>query len=88
MKYTNPPYSCDYLNFFIEQRINPINQKTKDYDRKNNIINRKFVYQMLKEENAEKDLKLLQAVQDIQDENHKIILDERENNRVSRKNKR
>ena len=31
MKYTNPPYSCDYLNFFIEQRINPINQKTKDY---------------------------------------------------------
>lgn len=31
MRYTDPPYSCDYLNFFIEQRINPINQKTKDY---------------------------------------------------------
>ena len=31
MKYTNPSYSCDYLNFFIEKRENPINQKTKDY---------------------------------------------------------
>jgi hypothetical protein len=31
MKYTNPPYTCDYLNFFIEKRIDPINQKTKDY---------------------------------------------------------
>ncbi len=31
MKYTNPPFSCDYLNFFIEKRINPISLKTKDY---------------------------------------------------------
>jgi hypothetical protein len=31
MKYTNGPYSCDYLNFFIQKRENPINQKTKDY---------------------------------------------------------
>jgi len=31
MKYTNP-YRCDYLNFFIEKRINPINQRTKDYE--------------------------------------------------------
>jgi len=31
MKYTDPPYSCDYLNFFIEKIENPINQKTKDY---------------------------------------------------------
>lgn len=31
MKYTNPPYCCDYLTFFIEKRINPINQKTKNY---------------------------------------------------------
>jgi len=30
MKYTNP-YTCDYLNFFIEKRINPINQRNKDY---------------------------------------------------------
>jgi hypothetical protein len=30
MKYTDP-YRCDYLNFFIEKRENPINQKTKDY---------------------------------------------------------
>jgi hypothetical protein len=31
MRYSDPPYSCDYLNFFIEKRINPINQKTKNY---------------------------------------------------------
>jgi hypothetical protein len=31
MKYTDPHYSCDYLNFFIEKRENPYNQKTKDY---------------------------------------------------------
>ena len=31
MRYTDPPYSCDYLKFFIEKRENPINQKTKDY---------------------------------------------------------
>jgi hypothetical protein len=31
MKYTDRPYSCDYLNFFIEKRIDPINQKDKDY---------------------------------------------------------
>jgi len=32
MKYTDPPYSCDYLNFFIEKRTKPIiNQKSKEY---------------------------------------------------------
>ena len=32
MRYTDPPYSCDYLNFFIEKRIKPIiNQKSKEY---------------------------------------------------------
>lgn len=32
MRYTDPPYSCDYLNFFIEKRKEPIiNQKSKQY---------------------------------------------------------
>jgi hypothetical protein len=31
MRYINPPYSCDYLNFFIEKRIDLINQKDKNY---------------------------------------------------------
>ena len=32
MRYTDPPYSCDYLNFFIEKRKEPIiNQKSKEY---------------------------------------------------------
>jgi hypothetical protein len=31
MKYINHPYRCDYLKFFIERRIDPINQKDKDY---------------------------------------------------------
>jgi hypothetical protein len=31
MRYTDSPYSCDYLNFFIEKRIDPINQKDKNY---------------------------------------------------------
>lgn len=31
MKYIDPPYSCDYLNFFIEKRTDPINQKIKEY---------------------------------------------------------
>lgn len=32
MKYTDSPYSCDYLNFFIDKRKEPIiNQKSKEY---------------------------------------------------------
>ena len=31
MKYTDRPYSCDYLNFHIEKRENPIVLQNKEY---------------------------------------------------------
>ena len=31
MKYTDHPYSCDYLNFHIEKRDNPIVLQNKEY---------------------------------------------------------